>query len=292
MIQSRDELGRIKPKYTEEQMRELADQYLLTRDAKRICSKAGVNVASFYYWMKKFGIETSCRKYQLNEDYFARINTRNKAYILGFIMADGSVSTPCKTHTRPCRLTIRISKKDRCVLEFIKKELQCDYKIIDYWPANETYGASEMSVLVINSTKLCDDLAKYGIVENKTGSERVPKNISSRLLPHYIRGYFDGDGYSYKREIAYKGKVYHGNTIGFVAKTRETVEDLKEVLVNALGLPKQFLKICQEHRVNENGIPRKGWYLRINAKTCVQKMVYFMYHTDGFSLRRKRIKLT
>jgi intein-encoded DNA endonuclease-like protein len=38
------------------------------------------------------------------------------------------------------------------------------------------------------------DLEKWGCVENKTFKLNFPDFISEELIPHFIRGYFDGDG--------------------------------------------------------------------------------------------------
>ena len=48
--------------------------------------------------------------------------------------------------------------------------------------------------LTVNSYTLCQDLEKYGIVPRKSLILKFPNNISDEMLPHIIRGYFDGDG--------------------------------------------------------------------------------------------------
>ena len=45
------------------------------------------------------------------------------------------------------------------------------------------------------SKKLVQDLIKKGFDNNKTFSLKFPDYISDKLLPHFIRGYFDGDGH-------------------------------------------------------------------------------------------------
>ena len=57
------------------------------------------------------------RIYTLDENYFDSIDNPNKAYIIGFIYADGSINLKRNL------LTICISEKDLEILEFIKKEL-------------------------------------------------------------------------------------------------------------------------------------------------------------------------
>ena len=61
------------------------------------------------------------RTYTLDEKYFDKIDSQNKAYILGFIYADGSINKGC--------LNITLSNKDVEILEFIKDELKYSGKI-------------------------------------------------------------------------------------------------------------------------------------------------------------------
>ena len=71
------------------------------------------------------------RKYSLNEDYFENINSNNKAYILGFIYADGSIYGNY--------LSIRVSAKDVEILNYIKFELGYGGNIRDYIIKNNNY---------------------------------------------------------------------------------------------------------------------------------------------------------
>jgi hypothetical protein len=55
-----------------------------------------------------------------NTSYFHIIDTKAKAYLLGFIAADGSVVKSGNTRY----LTITLKYEDKEVLEFLKTELQ------------------------------------------------------------------------------------------------------------------------------------------------------------------------
>ena len=55
------------------------------------------------------------RRYNLDEEYFDNINSQNKAYILGFLYADGS-NNP-KKHT----VSISLQEEDRYILEWMRK---------------------------------------------------------------------------------------------------------------------------------------------------------------------------
>jgi len=49
--------------------------------------------------------------------------------------------------------------------------------------------------LAIASVILIEDLHKLGVEQNKTYKEQnIPKQVPSKYIHHFIRGYFDGDG--------------------------------------------------------------------------------------------------
>ena len=124
-------------------------------------------------------------KHNLNKEYFKNIDTEEKAYWLGFIAADGCVY---KMSKNAYRLQINLSYKDIEHLELFNKCLESDYKINVKKLKN-----SDICELKIASKQLTDDLIELGITPNKSLKVEMP-NIDIDLIPHFIRGYFDGDG--------------------------------------------------------------------------------------------------
>jgi len=143
------------------------------------------------------------RKYTLNENYFDVIDTSNKAYVLGFIYADGSVY---KNY-----LSIVINIRDVTILEFIKRELSYNGPL---------YFKGDYVKLNICSKKLTEQLKHLGILENKTYvSDRLP-NVDYHLKPNLLLGFFDGDGSIYK-----SGDKDYSYTINFT----NNLKVLKEI---------------------------------------------------------------
>lgn len=135
---------------------------------------------------------TSKRK--IRHNFFKSIETEIQAYLLGFIMADGSVNE--KRHT----LTININKKDAELFKlfniispdaYIHEEKNYESKAT---VRGKTVKNSGSLRLCISSIVLIEDLKKLGVVENKTYSQLNIPNIPDNLIKHFIRGYFDGDG--------------------------------------------------------------------------------------------------
>ena len=86
------------------------------------------------------------RKYKVNENYFENINSHEKAYILGFIYADGYNGEDT------LELAQNIERED--VLVHIKTALETDQEIKYYVPNKGT--------LNIYSKKICSDLVNLG----------------------------------------------------------------------------------------------------------------------------------
>lgn len=148
---------------------------------RKIINKAGVMRGYEYY------------QYNINESYFEKIDTKNKAYILGFLYADGSVTNKA--------WRIKLQKKDKCIIEKIKKEIKYDGPILWRRPEKRerdgkiTYSQGSFA-LSIARVKMAADLTKLGCMENKTWNLRFPteEQVPREFIPDLLRGYWDGDG--------------------------------------------------------------------------------------------------
>lgn len=278
MILNRNNKGRIKKLYDDEYMKELCIEYSEKRNAKEISEREGIPKATLYYYVRKFNLNKPRRIHEFNEDYFKNINSQNKAYILGFLMADGCVCKSTTDKKEPDRLIIQISYKDRQILEFIQKELDSNYKIRDFIPTS-TFTNNMMSVLTINSTKLCRDLVALGVVPNKTGKEKLP-DIRSNLKRHFIRGFLDGDGWITKSNNV--------TTIGFISN-KEMLIQIREEINSNLDIHgvATIHEDTREDRKNKN-----IFYLNYSHSKDIIQLKKYLYHKANFYLERKSSKLT
>lgn len=137
------------------------------------------------------------RKHFFNEDYFENIDTEEKAYWLGFIAADGCIVK--SSNYNSYRLYINLGSNDKNHLQkFLNSINASDIKIQNYTSTSgfSNKNGTNTSRIVLNSLKLCRDLSKYNIHERKSYDIKMPE-ISCQLMPHYLRGYVDGDGSFY-----------------------------------------------------------------------------------------------
>lgn len=186
------------PKFSDEYLATAVNEHINGALLKDVCEKYNLSSATIYRYMKQHNIEYKNehgRKNKFNQDYFESIDTEHKAYWLGFIYADGSVFNTGSGNTKTNRLQINISNKDIELLIAFCDDIKYDKSKIQTYEPKGTYSTNLMSKLSINSIKLCSDLAKWGVHPNKTGSLTNLPNISEELMPHFIRGFFDGDGW-------------------------------------------------------------------------------------------------
>lgn len=175
------------------QLTKLLNEY---RSYKATAQFLGVNKKTIIAWAKKFGLQSvgtqGARRHKVNEHFFDNIDTEEKAYWLGFLMADGCVYHGSDKNSY--RLQINLAASDIDCLERFNKALSSDYtiRIVDVQnrKTNKVHTAAQLK---INCTALCKKLIKHGVVPRKSLICQAP-NIASKLVPHYIRGYFDGDG--------------------------------------------------------------------------------------------------
>lgn len=200
------------------------------------------------------------RKYNLNEDYFKYIDTNNKAYILGFIFADGSVN---KNY-----LSIKLSKNDIEILEFIKKELEYDGNIRNY-----IINGREYVDLTICSNRMINDLKKYNIIPNKTYSVDCMPELDEYQIS-FIRGFFDGDGSIY----VYNKRGFNEYTINF-SNNRNVLSDLKKFLMK-MNISSGNIRM----RYNNN----ISCMLDIRGNINVENFYKIFYSSEDFYLKRKK----
>ena len=181
IIWSKDQINYIIAQYNQNHSTgELSKFFNTSTDAIRRClKKNGIKVLSLY--------EIQTLKNHRNSNYFSKIDTKEKAYWLGFLYADGCVSK--KTNT----ISISLSSQDEYMLSNFAKELESDNAIAH--SIKKMNGKSfNISHFAIRDKQMKQDLIKWGCVPNKSYKEIELPKINNKLIWHFIRGFMDGDG--------------------------------------------------------------------------------------------------
>lgn len=153
---------------------------------KEIQQKYGFKSDVFKKYCSMFDVEIHDNLIQYNRNIFDVIDTEEKAYWLGFILADGCVFKN--------ELRIKLSNKDEKHLENFIEFIDGKNSVNLQYEIHKDTGNTLVKV-VLCSKQLTESLSLYNIEPNKTQHEKPFKDLDDRFINHYIRGIIDGDGY-------------------------------------------------------------------------------------------------
>lgn len=141
------------------------------------------------------------------------------------------------------------------------------------------------------------NLSQYGIKVGKTYSElSIPSNLSIDLIPHFIRGYFDGDGSIFVCKVKGVPKYLKGN---ICSPTRNILEEIQEKLKifgidSTINLEKRSGKtIWIPSGTNETVASCDMYRLFIRKKESLKNFIswYIQMQTFFFYVRRKYLMI-
>lgn len=210
--------------------------------------------------------------YELDLDYFDKINDSNKAYWLGFISADGNVYKN--------KFSIELSEKDEKHLEKLKNDLKTNRPLYHRCRNNKQYVSIEIS-----NKHFVDNLKRHGIVPRKTWNLIFP-DIPDIYYKDYIRGFIDGDGYySFnKRYVFRKERNKYCTRInceaGIVCKSFDFLNKIYNILLNN----EIDCHLCINSR-------DKLYTLRIYGIKNCRNLINYIYYDNCTILKRKEEKI-
>jgi len=218
-------------------------------------------------------------KREIRHEFFDNIETEVQAYILGIYASDGSVNAERKT------MTLGISQVDTQLIELFKKYISPNaYTRITEPRVLSNAGRNGIDIndngsiyLDITSVIIYKSLCDKGFGSRKTYNDSVLPNISAEMLPHFIRGYFDGDGCITTWLAKEKGKADRVRSkFDISSKTRSLLDDINS----------EFSKVgitC-----NINYLKRDDMYrLCTSSRVELGKLFKYLYSDSNFRLDRK-----
>ena len=209
--------------------------------------------------LTKYILSQGHRLQTFNENMFERIDTEEKAYWLGFLFADGSMS-----NKKRASLELSLQLSDSSHIEKFIKFLQCDRFV-----KTDNFRCR----FSVSSKKIYNDLTLLGCTSTKSFTIQFPK-LNSDLIRHFIRGYFDGDG--------------------SIVKSKK--EDMYYTSVSLCSGSSDFIKqIIIEFNQHTNSHCKQTGYKRPNAElyiiclknTLCIKFLNWLYQDASIYLNRK-----
>lgn len=244
--------------------------YIYNNYFKGVCKSNG----AINYTLKELGItrRNGCQAI-IKHDYFNVIDTEEKAYFIGLLLADGSVRHN-KEKGESYSLRLELKVEDKYIIERLTRALGSDNPVKEC-KTNKRRGEFKMkhnAYNAFNSKQLFDDLGEYEIVPNKSLTLKNLPNIDRKLMRHFIRGFFDGDGTVY---ITKKNNKLH---FGFYG-TYVFIGKLKKYLEKELNLPNN--KIIKQKNANVS-------FVTYSKQTDVANFYKYIYKDATIYLTRKK----
>jgi intein/homing endonuclease len=242
---------------------------------KEIQQKYNIPRGTWQYYVNKWGYNYDGRTFRCVDDYFDVIDNYKKAYILGFLYADGFISADG-------RIGVSLNIKDIEILEFIKFEIcpNTEIKHSHY----QNIKRSPQIKLSFTSKNLYKKLQDFGFVLDKTNTNcNIFNLIPEEFKLDFIRGYFDGDGNircQYKEGMHRNGKYYWSNSFSFSNGSKQILEDIQKYL---LGFS------ITDGKLNEYTNKNTYYTLSYNRKKDTFNYCKLLYSDlSKFGLQRKR----
>lgn len=203
----------------------------------KIGQQLGIHRKALTRLFKKNQVESRkgfsyARKYNLEEHYFDIIDTEDKAYMLGFIYADGN------NFFKLNRIALKLSIIDKEILVKFSN-IMFGEELIKYEKRKNKQG-KEFEYVVLNyfSKHMSRHLATLGVVENKSHKITFPEWLDKSLYRHFIRGLIDGDGWIYLPKLK---DNRNSPNVGLIC-TRKVNDFLKDYFDKELGLKSYLVK--------------------------------------------------
>lgn len=227
------------------------------------------------------------RAYSVDDNYFEIIDSQKKAYWLGWLITDGYVVSKLNTKRQGVHATnhigLHLQKSDYSILEELKTELKATYPISTresrvYKGKNgKTVISKESCTFEFSSAKMIQDLAKYGIHQNKTYDVVFPKKLDSKYYPGFIAGVISGDGCIDIKKNR-KGFILRCT----IAGTLDLVQKIREIFIK---------EICfnSEKKISKYESSKCLYRLELNQTEAIA--LYYWLQKNGISLMERKNKL-
>lgn len=222
----------------------------------QIAKEVGHSQSQVNILLNKLGAAKREWKYSVNESFFEKIDSEEKAYVLGWMYADGNV-------TDDGRWRISLKESDLSIIEKIKDV------VVYTGPVHQRDGMAEICV---SRKKMCDDLCALGCVPRKSlilefpSMDRVPFD----LLNHFMRGVYDGDG-----SLSLKNGKY-----------------LSSCLVSSVSFNMSWSEILSAMGIRHKTYYKKGKpnspHLMTTSRFESEKLCRFLYEGATICLKRKK----
>lgn len=234
---------------------------------REIANLTGNSKSTVGYWVNKHNLNEYL-KYKKPEysdtDYFKKIDTKEKAYILGFILGDGCLDDDS--------LEVTIALGDIEILKFIQSELNCNIqtsKVLD--KRKKQYPNARIS---IGNKPIIRDLKR--LFGGCLKEDRNIPFISPKLEAYLLQGFFDAEGCITWGRRKDRNRIWQKIVFTSQYKMLETIQNI---------LYKNGISTRLKPKSNDN-----CYVIEFSAKNDVLKFLDIIYSNDDFIILKRKFK--
>jgi transposase-like protein len=255
------------PRVSNETAQYIIQKYQDGVSSEILAKELNINSSTVLRILKRNNIEArsdseSKRIYPLDESVLDQIDCEEKAYFLGLMWSDGSISKKGND------ISIRLLSKDQDVL----KQLSMFFYKQDRIIINKDGNDKEIATFRMCSQKLKQRLGEIGCHPNKTFTNQYPIGLSPDLDRHFIRGVIDGDGSVLDYEIP----------LITITGTDELLCAISEIIQKKLNITPYKSK---KNKYRENG--KNIMHLEYNGIKKFQGLGDWIYSDSNIKMNRK-----
>lgn len=257
--------------FKEEKVQELLNKGLTIRQISEVIKIPEKRLGEMvkYFNLKVINKGTS---YNVDHNFFDNIDTQEKAYVLGFLVADGSIEITKRKYKYSKRVSFNNSTDDIETIKKIRDLIIPDYNLSVENRSTKEVHRKDQVTLKFTSDNIVDKLVeKYKVLPNKNQDFNFRLPELGTFSKDFIRGFFDGDG-----------NINRGNNLmGFISTSKLFLKDI------AKEIQKEVEFTCNETETEGKSV-EKYYRLLINInKTNVVQMYNYLYKGSKIHLLRK-----
>lgn len=249
----------------------LQELYYKFGTGKAVADFLGVPYKVLQRYLRRYGITNRIGgRRNINIEFFKDIDTEEKAYFLGFFTADGYVSKDLQ------RFQINLQEKDKYILERFSQISNCECNLTLRHPIvnGKEYIAYGLN---ISRRGFVEHMIQHGIVPGKENRKSIP-DIKTHLIPHFLRGYFDADGFFSSSHNERINPIY---TIGFCGRID---------IINAIQY--EFEKHNVYFSIYNSKHSPLIYTISASSHIMIQRIYHYLYDTSSIFLLRKKERIS
>lgn len=235
---------------------------------REIAKKVGKGSSTIDYWINKYNIKehSKYKKPQYKDlTYFNKINTKEKAYIIGFMLGDSCIN-------KKDIVEISVALQDKEILDFIAEEIGCNVSINT--TLNKKQRRFPKARIVIGKPQLTRDIIK--LFGGRSKEERRIPIIPERLERYLVQGFFDAEGcitWGFRKD---RNRLWQ--KISFTSQLK-MLQGIQKILL------KQDIATLIRPKSGE-----KCYIMEFSDKLRVLKFLDYIYPDDGFIILKRKYK--